>query len=134
TVVVPWARMTTRRFDLLSDSASGLHYVREKRGGVVRVLTDGELADFSDPTPCPECAEQFGCEHYNCAGEPLLAEAELESVPLEWRDFAKDTGISRNDLERLARVEQVEGEYRLTHGAPTDMRALELVLLLNEAR
>lgn len=127
--------MATSRFDLLSDSASGLHYVREKRGGVVRVLTDTELADFDDPPPCAECGEQFGCDHFNCAGEPLLGDDEVESaVPREWLAFAKDYGISRNDLERLPRIELIEGEYRLASGAPSDMRTLELVLLLNEAR
>ena len=46
----------TDRFDHLSRSESGLHYVREKKGGVARVLTDSELQDFNDPPPCPECA------------------------------------------------------------------------------
>jgi hypothetical protein len=72
----------TDRFDHLSVSESGLHYVRDKSARVTRVLTDSELQDFNDPPPCPECAEQFGCDHFNCAGEPLLAETELEaSVP-----------------------------------------------------
>lgn len=123
------------RFDHLSRSESGLHYVRERKGGVTRVLTDSELQDFNDPPPCPECAEQFGCEHFNCAGEPLLAETEIESsVPSEWRPFAKDYGVSLHDLDRLRLVEQHEGEWRLSGGATADMRTLELVLLLNEAR
>ncbi|HEX7809407.1 MAG TPA: hypothetical protein VF608_11795 [Thermoanaerobaculia bacterium] len=123
----------TDRFDLLSKSNSGLNYVREKRGGVMRVLTASELADFDDPPPCPECAEQFGCEHINCAGEALLPEAELEgNVPAEWLQFAKDNGISRNDLERLRSVEQHEGKYRVAPGVTADMRLLEIVLLLNE--
>lgn len=123
------------RFDLLSDSASGLHYVRERRGGVVRVLTDGELADFNDPPPCGECGEQFGCEHVNCAGEPLLSDGEIEAdVPPQWAGFAKEVGISRGDLARLHVIEQHAGEYRLADGAPTDLRSLELVLLLNDAR
>ena len=123
------------RFDLLSDSQSGLHYVRERRGGVVRVLTDTELEDFNDPPPCSECGEQFGCEHFNCAGEPLLGDGEIESdVPPEWVGFAKEYGISRGDLVRLRAVEQNAGEFRLISGAAADMRSLELVLLLNDAR
>lgn len=124
------------RFDLLSHSDSGLHYVRERRGGVMRVLTDSELADFNDPKPCPECAEQFGCEHYNCAGEPLLSDEQIDSVvPREWTDFAKEFGLSRHDLERLQSIERHEGEYRLLAGvSDPDMRLLELVLLLNDAR
>jgi hypothetical protein len=124
------------RFDILSRSDSGLSYVRERKGGVMRVLTESELADFGDPPPCPQCAEQFGCEHYNCAGEPLLSEAEAEAaVPDEWRGFARETGVSRADLERLRLIERAgeEGEYRLA-GGTADMRTLELVLLLNEAR
>ncbi|HEX8173404.1 MAG TPA: hypothetical protein VF824_22910 [Thermoanaerobaculia bacterium] len=125
----------TDRFDLLSRSTSGLTYVRDRKAGVMRVLTESELADFDDPPPCPECSEQFGCEHYNCAGEPLLAETDLEAnVPPEWLPFAKEHGISRNDLERLRTVEQHEGEYRLAAGTNADMRAQELVLLLNESR
>lgn len=125
----------TKRFDLLSRSDSGLHYVRERRGGITRVLTESELADFDDPPPCPECAEQFGCEHFNCAGEPLLAEADIEAVvPREWQAFAKDYGLSREDLGRLAAIEVHEGEYRLAANAAADMRTRELVLLLNDAR
>ncbi|HEU4521019.1 MAG TPA: hypothetical protein VFT12_03385, partial [Thermoanaerobaculia bacterium] len=71
--------MTTRRFDVLSTSDSGMHYVREKRSGVMRMLTPSEVADFDDPPPCPECAEQFGCAHRNCAGEPMLTDAEVEA-------------------------------------------------------
>jgi hypothetical protein len=127
--------MTNQRFDYLSRSESGLTFVREKKGGVTRVLTESELEDFSDPPPCPECAEQFGCEHFNCAGEPLLAESELESaVPPQWLPFAKECGISRNDLERLQQIELHEGEYRLAGAAPSDMRLQELMLLLNEQR
>lgn len=125
-----------QRFDILSRSESGLSYVREKRGGVHRVLTDSELEDFNDPKPCAECGEQFGCEHFNCAGEPLLTEPEIASdVPHQWIEFAKDYGLSRADLERLTRVELFEGEYRLIAGTgPSDMRMNELVLLLNDAR
>jgi hypothetical protein len=128
-------RVPVRRFDVLSRSDSGLHYVRERRGGVMRVLTASEVADFDDPPPCPQCAEQFGCEHYNCAGEALLTEAEIGSgVPREWMLFARDYGLSRPDLERLESIERtIEGEYRTT-GADPDMRTLELVLLLNDAR
>ncbi|MBV8516384.1 MAG: hypothetical protein JO197_03175 [Acidobacteria bacterium] len=125
----------TDRFDHLSRSSSGLHYVRDRKGGVMRVLTDSELADFDDPPPCPQCSEQFGCDHFNCAGEPLLGEQELESnVPAEWLPFAKENGVSRGDVERLRAIELHEGEYRLAAGAQADMRTQELVLLLNEER
>jgi hypothetical protein len=129
-------RPQNNRFDHLSRSTSGLHYVRDRNaGGVMRVLSDSELADFDDPPPCPQCAEQFGCEHYNCAGEPLLTEAEIEmTVPAEWRQFAKDYGVSSADLDRLVRIECREGEYRLRFSVETDMRTNELVLLLNESR
>jgi hypothetical protein len=129
-------RLPVRRFDVLSKSDSGLHYVRERRGGVMRVLTSSELADFDDPPPCPRCAEQFGCEHFNCAGEPLLTEAEIVAeVPQRWTDFARDYGLSRPDLERLLTIKAAgeEGEYH-TSVADPDMRTLELVLLLNDAR
>jgi hypothetical protein len=120
------------RFDFLSRSDSGLNYVRDRKGGVMRVLTESEVEDLStDPKPCPECSEQFGCEHFNCAGEPLMPEGE---VPEAWREFASENGLSLNDLERLRVIEQHEGEWRLVHGAAADMRTLELVLLLNESR
>ncbi len=112
-----------------------MSYVREKRGGITRVLTPSELADFTDPAPCPECNEQFGCEHFNCAGEALLRDDEIDAaVPAEHVAFAKEYGISRADLDRLRTIELHDGEYRLTPGARSDMRTLELVLLLNEAR
>jgi hypothetical protein len=127
--------MAFQRFDFLSKSASGLSYVRERRLGVTRVLTESELADFSDPPQCTECGEQFGCEHFNCAGEPSLSDAEIDAeVPREWLSFAKDYGISRGDLERLRRIECSEGEYRVADHETADMRTLELMLLLNEAR
>lgn len=127
--------MVFRRFDVLSKSASGLSYVRERRLGVTRVLTPSEVEDFNDPPQCTECGEQFGCEHFNCAGEPLLSEAEVEAeVPQEWASFARDYGVSRGDLARLARIESNEGEYRLADHDDADMRMHELVLLLNEAR
>lgn len=123
------------RFDVLSTSDSGLTYVREKRGGVMRVLTESELQDFSDPPPCTRCGEQFGCDHFNCAGEPLLAEDEIESaVPPRWLPFAKDHGLSRQDLVRLETIEEHDGEYRVADRNAADMRALELALLLNESR
>lgn len=123
----------TDRFDILSRSASGLSYVRERRLGITRVLTPGELQDFDDPRPCPECAEQFGCEHFNCAGEAVLAETEIEElVPEQWRAFARECGVSREDLARLSRIQLADGAYRLEPGAATDMRALEILLLLNE--
>jgi hypothetical protein len=123
----------TGRFDILSSSESGLSYVREKRGGLMRVLTESELEDFNDPPPCPECAEQFGCEHINCAGEPLLSETELESaVPAEWMTFAKENGVSLGDLERLRIIERGEEGFRIATGANADMRAQEIVLLLND--
>jgi len=122
----------TSRFDHLSRSTSGLHYVRERKGGVMRVLTESELADFDDPPPCPECSEQFGCEHFNCAGEPLLSESEVETtVPGEWMPFAKAFGVSRPDLERLRVIERHEDEYRIATGTTPDVRTLEMVLLLN---
>jgi hypothetical protein len=121
------------RHELLSRSDSGLHYVREKKSGVLRRLTEDELHDFDDPPPCDECGEQFGCEHYNCAREALLSEAEVEAeCPEQWRAFAREAGISRNDLVRLSAIELREGEYRLAPDVTTDMRTLELVLLLNE--
>jgi hypothetical protein len=129
------SRMAFQRFDLLSKSASGLSYVRERRLGVTRVLTPSELEDFNDPPQCSECGEQFGCEHFNCAGEPLLPDAEIETdVPREWNAFAKDYGISRGDLARLERIECVDGEWRMKDHDAADMRTLELMLLLNEAR
>jgi len=122
----------TSRFDHLSRSTSGLHYVRERKGGVMRVLTESELADFDDPPPCPECAEQFGCEHFNCAGEPLLTEGEMETmVPGDWMPFAKAFGVSGADLERLRVIERHEEEYRVASGITPDIRTLEIVLLLN---
>ena len=127
--------MAFRRFDLLSKSASGLSYVRERRLGVTRVLTPSELEDFNDPPPCVECGEQFGCEHFNCAGEPLLNENEIDvEVPREWTAFARDYGISRGDLLRLQRIEFNEGEYHMTDHENADLRTHELMLLLNEAR
>lgn len=124
------------RFDFLSKSSSGLNYVRDRKANVMRVLTESELEDFNSPAPCPECAEQFGCEHFNCAGEPLLSESEIASeVPPQWSLFATENGISRADLERLRAIEVThEGEYRVAPGTNADMRMLELVLLLNEAR
>ena len=131
----PLERASLPRFEILSRSDSGLHYVRERRGGQVRVLTESELEDFNDPRPCPHCAEQFGCDHFNCAGEPLLNDNEIESeVPPEWTAFARDCGISRHDLERLRSIERQEGEYRVIAEASSDVRMIELVLLLNEAR
>ena len=124
----------SERFDILSSSESGLRYVREKRGGLMRVLTESELEDFNDPPPCPQCAEQFGCEHLNCAGEPLLAENELASnVPAEWMGFAKEHGVSRGDLDRLHHIETSAEGYRVATGTTADMRTLEIVLLLNDA-
>jgi len=128
-------RVVFRRFDMLSKSVSGLSYVRERRLGVTRVLTPSELEDFNDPPQCTECGEQFGCEHFNCAGEPLLTENEIDAeVPREWSSFAKDYGVSRDDLIRLRRIECNEGEYRMADHDAADMRTLELMLLLNEAR
>jgi hypothetical protein len=124
----------TERFDILSSSESGLSYVRERRNGIMRVLTESELEDFNDPPPCPQCAEQFGCEHINCAGEPLLAEGELDAaVPAEWMAFAKDNGVSRGDLERLRVIEHRNDGYHVAAGVSADMRMLEIVLLLNES-
>lgn len=125
------AREETARFDILSRSDSGMSFVREKRGGVMRALTESELADFNDPPPCPECAEQFGCEHVNCAGEPAIAEADIEAtVPPEWVALAREQGLSRPDLERLRSLQVTEGEYHAPAGS--DLRTIELVCLLNE--
>jgi hypothetical protein len=124
-----------RRFDVLSRSESGLTFVRERRGGVTRVLTPSELADFDDPKPCPQCAEQFGCEHYNCAGEELLSDTDVdEVVPAEWRGLARDHGLSRIDLQRLATLEFRDSQYAVPRGAVADLRMLELVLILNDDR
>jgi hypothetical protein len=121
------------RLELLSRSDSGLHYVREKKSGILRRLTNDELNDFDDPPPCEHCGEQFGCDHYNCAREPLLDEAAIDvEVPEPWRAFAREAGISREDLARLQVIEQRDGAYALAANAPSDMRTLELVLLLNE--
>ena len=125
-------RQQTPRFDYLSQSESGLSYVREKRGGVTRVLTESELADFSDPTPCPSCGEQFGCDHFNCAGEPLLSDEEtIHAVPEQWQRFARAVGVSREDITRLAQIEEQDGLCRIKAGVTTDMRTQELLLLLN---
>ena len=121
------------RLELLSRSDSGLHYVRDRKGGVLRRLTEDELHDFDDPPPCEQCGEQFGCEHFNCAREPLLSEAEIEAdVPEQWRAFAREAGISRNDLERLRLIEHRHGQYHVAPNATSDMRLQELVLLLND--
>lgn len=125
-------RPQTPRFDYLSQSESGLSYVREKRGGVTRVLTPSELDDFNDPPPCASCGEQFGCDHINCAGEPLLSDEETaHAVPETWQRFARAAGVSERDIERLRHIEQHDGVYRITAGATTDMRMQELLLLLN---
>jgi hypothetical protein len=121
------------RHEILSRSESGLHYVRERRSGILRRLTDDELADFNDPPPCERCGEQFGCDHFNCAREPMLTEAEIDAeMPENWKRFAREEGVSRNDIERLKTIERdLEGVYRTTAPSP-DMRLLELVLVLNE--
>lgn len=125
--------MATNRFDILSTSTSGVSYVREKRGGIMRALTESELADFNDPPPCPACGEQFGCDHLNIAGEPMLTEAEIESeVPAEWTALAKSEGLSRGDIDRLRSLEPGEAGYRAGPGG--DLRTMELVLLLNDEK
>ena len=124
--------MPNPRLEHLSRSDSGLHYVRDKSGGVLRRLTEDELHDFEDPPPCEQCGEQFGCTHYNCAREPLFDENEIDlNVPEEWRRLARAEGLSRNDLERLRSIVQTDGIYHVAPGATSDMRMLELVLLLN---
>jgi len=126
-------KQITPRFDVLSRSDSGMHFVRERRSGVMRMLTESAIADFNDPPPCPDCGEQFGCEHVNCAGEAMLADDEIDKeIPHEWIALARDEGLSRNDLERLRSLEEREGEYHAAPGA--DMRTLELVCILNERR
>lgn len=124
-----------QRHEILSRSESGLTFVRDRRSGVMRQLTEEELLDFSDPAPCEECGEQFGCTHYNCARERLLPDHEIESfVPEQWMAFARANGVSREDLQRLNMVDLHEGEYFLRPGSSADMRTQELVLLLNESR
>lgn len=128
------ARPPFKRHEVLSRSESGLTYLLDRTSGVLRQLTDEELRDFNDPAPCEECGEQFGCEHYNCARERMVAEVEIDAqVPQEWRAFAREAGLSRNDLDRLHSIVLEHGEYRLAPGAPADMRTQELVLLLNQA-
>ena len=122
------------RFDLLSRSESGLTYIRETKSGIVRTLTEDEMHDLDDPKPCAECGEQFGCEHYNCAGEPLLEESEIaEAVPQEWRELARTEGLSRNDVGRLGTIRRTpEGKHAVAPEATSDMRTMELALLLDE--
>jgi len=122
------------RFDILSRSESGLNYIREKKSGIVRTLTPEELRDFEDPKPCEECGEQFGCDHYNCAGERLLDDGEIDgAVPAEWRELARGEGLSRNDVARLRTIERTaEGKHKVAADAPSDMRTMELALLLDE--
>jgi hypothetical protein len=124
-----------QRHEILSRSESGLTFVRDRKSGILRQLTEDELRDFSDPAPCEECGEQFGCTHYNCARERLLADHDIESfVPEQWIPFARAYGLSHEDLHRLASIQRHEGEYFLAPGAPADMRTQELVLLLNDFR
>jgi len=122
------------RFDILSRSESGLSFVREKKSGIVRTLTEDELHDFDDPKPCQECGEQFGCDHYNCAGERLLDDGEIdEAVPAEWRELARQEGLSENDVARLQTIRRTpEGKHQVAPDAPSDMRTMELALLLDE--
>jgi hypothetical protein len=123
-----------RRLEILSRSESGLTYVRERKSGIMRTLTEEELRDFDDPKPCEECGEQFGCGHYNCAGERLLEESEIdEAVPAEWRELARGEGLSRNDVARLGVITRDgEGTHHVAPDAPSDMRTMELALLLDE--
>lgn len=124
-----------QRHEVLSKSPSGLTYVRDRRSGVLRLLTEEEVRDFNDPPPCEECGEQFGCDHYNCARERLLSDEEIEAeVPEQWRAFAREAGLSRGDLVRMKDIAVHNGEYELAPNANSDMRLLELVLLLNDAR
>jgi hypothetical protein len=122
------------RFDILSRSESGLSFVREKKSGIVRTLTEEELRDFEDPKPCEECGEQFGCEHYNCAGERLLDDGEIDAaVPAAWRALARGEGLSSNDVGRLQTIRRgAEGKHEVAPDAASDMRTMELALLLDE--
>ena len=122
------------RFDILSRSESGLNYIRETKSGIVRTLTSEELRDFEDPKPCEQCGEQFGCDHYNCAGERLLDDGEIDAaVPAEWRELARGEGLSSNDVARLRTIERTaEGMHKVAADAPSDMRTMELALLLDE--
>jgi hypothetical protein len=112
------------RLEHLSVSDSGLHYVREKKSGVLRRLTDSELNDFDDPPPCEQCGEQFGCEHFNCAREPLMSETEVDVDVPEQCAFARAAGLPQR-FGRLAKIEHRDGEYHPTPNA--DMRMQELV-------
>jgi len=122
------------RFEILSRSESGLHYVRERKSGIVRTLTPEELRDLEDPKPCEQCGEQGGCDHYNCAGERLLDDGEIDDVvPAEWRELARGEGLSRNDVARLQAIERTpEGKHQVAADAASDMRTMELALLLDE--
>ena len=122
------------RFQILSRSESGLSYVRETKSGIVRTLTEEEIRDLEDPKPCEECGEQFGCAHYNCAGERLLEEGEIDDVvPAEWRALARGEGLSRNDVGRLQTIRRSpEGRHGVAPDAASDMRTMELTLLLDE--
>ncbi|HYU24092.1 MAG TPA: hypothetical protein VEO74_02735 [Thermoanaerobaculia bacterium] len=122
------------RFDILSRSESGLNYIRETKSGIVRTLTPEELRDFEDPKPCEHCGEQFGCDHYNCAGERLLDDSEIDgAVPAEWRELARGEGLSSNDVARLRTIERrPEGTHKVAADASSDMRTMELALLLDE--
>src|ERR1043166_5158009 len=107
------------RFDILSRSESGLSFVREKKSGIVRTLTEEELRDFEDPKPCEECGEQFGCDHYNCAGERLLEDSEIDgAVPAEWRALARGEGLSLQDMARLSTIRRgAEGRHEVAPDA-----------------
>src|ERR1051326_5262459 len=122
------------RFEILSRSESGLHFVRETKSGIVRTLTEEELRDFDDPKPCEQCGEQFGCDHYNCAGERLLDDGEIDGAgPAEGRGRARAVGLSQNARGRLRTIERTaEGKHCVAADAASDMRTMELALLLDE--
>ncbi len=134
--LAPAENLPFQRLRILSSSASGIHYVRDAKNNVLRRLTDEELLDLSDPKPCPSCGEQFGCEHYNLAGEAMLSDDELDAdVPAYWRNFARSEGVSRKDLTRLQAIGRSEEAqaFVFTSNAERDLRALEILLLLNES-
>jgi len=130
------ANLPFQRLRILSSSESGIHYVRDTKNNLLRRLTHAELLDLNDPKPCATCGEQFGCEHFNLAGEPMLSDDELDTqVPLPWQSFARREGVSREDLTRLLTIRRSEdeGAFIFTNNDEHDLRALEILLLLNES-
>ena len=56
-----------------------------------------------------------------------------DAVPAEWRELARGEGLSSNDVARLRTIERTaEGMHKVAADAPSDMRTMELALLLDE--